>query len=90
MSYELGSTTVAHENILIDLLEFSDNKYVSLTNIIYTIDDVIIDQLFSEETSGSIDLDDYLISSAHISCNVGVNEKHSFKVWRISPDTDNK
>eukprot|EP00957_Ditylum_brightwellii_P129073 9845591-Ditylum_brightwellii.AAC.1 len=48
MPYALGSTTVAQESILIDHWEFSDNKSVSSTNIIHTIDDTMVDQLFSE------------------------------------------
>eukprot|EP00957_Ditylum_brightwellii_P054947 4164043-Ditylum_brightwellii.AAC.1 len=54
------------------------------------MDDAMIDQLFSEITSGSIDLHEYLVSSAHIVSNVGVNEKHLSKEWRISPETASK
>eukprot|EP00957_Ditylum_brightwellii_P084141 6396423-Ditylum_brightwellii.AAC.1 len=90
MLYALGTTMVAQESILIDHQEFSDNKHVSSTNSIHTMDDAVVDLLFIDVTSGSIDLDDYLVSLAHISSNVGVNEEHLFKVWRISPDTAGK
>eukprot|EP00957_Ditylum_brightwellii_P130777 9976967-Ditylum_brightwellii.AAC.1 len=90
MSSALGSTTVAQESILIDLKEFSDNESVCSANSIHTMDYAMVDQLFSEVTSGSIDLDDSLLSSAHISSNVGVSEKHLSKRWRISPETAGK
>eukprot|EP00957_Ditylum_brightwellii_P198611 15137294-Ditylum_brightwellii.AAC.1 len=59
MSYALGSTIVAKEIILTDHQEFSDNKSVSSTNTTHMMDDAMIDQLFSEVTSGLIDLDNY-------------------------------
>eukprot|EP00957_Ditylum_brightwellii_P163600 12456356-Ditylum_brightwellii.AAC.1 len=90
ISYALGSTTVAQESILIDLQEFSDNKSFSSASSIHTMDNTTVDQLFSEVTSGLIDLDGYLVSSAHVSSNVGVNEKHLSKMWRISPETAGK
>eukprot|EP00957_Ditylum_brightwellii_P019535 1473987-Ditylum_brightwellii.AAC.1 len=48
MSYALESTMVSQESILINHQEFSDNKSVSSTNTIHTMDDVMVDQLFSE------------------------------------------
>eukprot|EP00957_Ditylum_brightwellii_P199859 15236136-Ditylum_brightwellii.AAC.1 len=90
MSCALGSTTVAQESIMIDLQEFSDIESVCSANSSYTMDNATIDQLLSEVTSGSIDLDEYTVSLAHISSNVGVNEKHLSKVWRINPETDGK
>eukprot|EP00957_Ditylum_brightwellii_P128074 9767983-Ditylum_brightwellii.AAC.1 len=44
----LGSTTVAQESILIDIQEFSDNKHVCSASSIQSMDDEMIDQLFSE------------------------------------------
>eukprot|EP00957_Ditylum_brightwellii_P211919 15366755-Ditylum_brightwellii.AAC.3 len=90
MSCALGSAMVAQESILIDLQEFSGNKSVCAASSIHTIDDAMVDQLFNEVTFGSIDLDYYLLNLAHISINVGVNEKHLSEVWRISPETANK
>eukprot|EP00957_Ditylum_brightwellii_P045919 3483254-Ditylum_brightwellii.AAC.1 len=60
MSCALGSTEVAKESILIDLQEFTDNKSVCSISSIHSMDDAMIGQLFSEITSGSIDLDEYL------------------------------
>eukprot|EP00957_Ditylum_brightwellii_P088765 6759600-Ditylum_brightwellii.AAC.1 len=90
MSCALGSTMVAQESILIDLQEFSNNKSVCSANSSHRMDNAMIDQLFGEGTSGLIDLDEYLASLAHTSSNVGVNEKHLSKVWRISPETVSK
>eukprot|EP00957_Ditylum_brightwellii_P066130 5017795-Ditylum_brightwellii.AAC.1 len=90
MSCALGFTTVAQESTVIDLQEFSDNKSVCLASSIHTMDNAMVDQLFSEVTSGLISLDDYLVSLAHISSNMGVNEKHLSKIWRISPETAGK
>eukprot|EP00957_Ditylum_brightwellii_P058417 4429997-Ditylum_brightwellii.AAC.1 len=73
---------VAQESILIDLQEFSDNEYVCSANSSHSMDDAMIDQLFSEVTSGLIDLDKYLVSLAQISSNAGVNEKYLSNVWR--------
>ena len=87
MSCALGSTTVAQESILIYLQEFSDNESVCLVSSIDSLDDAMIDQFFSEVTSGLIDLYEYLVSLTHIISNVGVNEEHLSKVWRISPET---
>eukprot|EP00957_Ditylum_brightwellii_P000700 54995-Ditylum_brightwellii.AAC.1 len=84
MSCALGSTTVNQESILIDLQEFSENKFVCSVSSIHSLDDAMIDQLFNEVTSGSIDLDEYLVSFTHGISNVGVNEKHLSKVWRPS------
>eukprot|EP00957_Ditylum_brightwellii_P065051 4934312-Ditylum_brightwellii.AAC.1 len=54
------------------------------------MDDAMIDQLFNEITSGLIDLDEYLVSLTHIISNMGVNEEHLSKVWRISLETVSK
>eukprot|EP00957_Ditylum_brightwellii_P111770 8525278-Ditylum_brightwellii.AAC.1 len=48
MSCTFGSTTVAQESILIDLQEFSDNKFVCSVSSIRSMDDAMIDQLFNE------------------------------------------
>eukprot|EP00957_Ditylum_brightwellii_P109364 8342866-Ditylum_brightwellii.AAC.1 len=48
MSCALGSTMVAQESILIDLQEFSDNKFVWSASSIHSIDDAMIDELFNE------------------------------------------
>ena len=80
MSCALGSTTVAQESILIDLQEFSDNELVCSVSSIHSLDDAMIDELFNEVTSGSIDVDEYLVSLTHIISNVGVNEEHLSKV----------
>eukprot|EP00957_Ditylum_brightwellii_P114944 8766173-Ditylum_brightwellii.AAC.1 len=48
------------------------------------MNDAMIDELFSEVISGSIDLDEYLVCLAHAISNVGVNEEHLSKVWRMS------
>jgi hypothetical protein len=80
MSCALGSTTVAQESILIDRQEFSDNESVCSVSSIHSIDDAMIDELFNEVTSGSIDIDEYLVSSTHMHPSVGVNEKHLSKV----------
>eukprot|EP00957_Ditylum_brightwellii_P082269 6255522-Ditylum_brightwellii.AAC.1 len=61
MSCALGSTMVAQESILIGHQEFSDNNSITSTNSIHTMDDAMVDQLFSYVTSGLIDLDDYLV-----------------------------
>eukprot|EP00957_Ditylum_brightwellii_P061869 4695127-Ditylum_brightwellii.AAC.1 len=87
MSCALRSTTVVQESVLIDLQEFSDNKSVCSVSSINSMDDAMIDQLFNEVTSGSIDLDENLVSLTHIISNVGVNEEHLSKVWRIIPET---
>eukprot|EP00957_Ditylum_brightwellii_P120732 9209432-Ditylum_brightwellii.AAC.1 len=44
----LGSTTVAQESILIDHQEFSDNESVYSVSSINSMDDAMIDELFSE------------------------------------------
>eukprot|EP00957_Ditylum_brightwellii_P029972 2268767-Ditylum_brightwellii.AAC.1 len=54
------------------------------------MDDAMIDELVSEVTSGLIDLDDNLVSLAHIHPSVGVNEEHLSKAWRISPEIAGK
>eukprot|EP00957_Ditylum_brightwellii_P106887 8154378-Ditylum_brightwellii.AAC.1 len=54
------------------------------------MDDAMVDQLFSEVTSGLIDLDKYLVSLAHTISNVGVNEEHLSNVWKISLETAGK
>eukprot|EP00957_Ditylum_brightwellii_P139007 10595240-Ditylum_brightwellii.AAC.1 len=51
VSCALGSTTVAQEIILIDHWGFSDNESVTSTNNVYTIDDTMVDQLFSKDKS---------------------------------------
>eukprot|EP00957_Ditylum_brightwellii_P130013 9915771-Ditylum_brightwellii.AAC.1 len=48
ISCVLGSTTVVQESILIDLQEFADNKYIRSVSSIHSMDDTMIDQLFSE------------------------------------------
>eukprot|EP00957_Ditylum_brightwellii_P072580 5515757-Ditylum_brightwellii.AAC.1 len=48
MSCALGSTMVTQESILIDHQEFSDNKSVTSTHSVHTMDDAMVDQLFSE------------------------------------------
>eukprot|EP00957_Ditylum_brightwellii_P127278 9704660-Ditylum_brightwellii.AAC.1 len=48
MSCALGSTAAAQESILIDLQEFSDNETVCSVRSINSIDDAMIDELFSE------------------------------------------
>eukprot|EP00957_Ditylum_brightwellii_P022258 1680353-Ditylum_brightwellii.AAC.1 len=73
---------------MIDCQEFSDNESVCSFSSINSLDDAMIDQLFSEVISGSIDLDAYLVNSTHIISNVGVNEEHLSKAWRIRPETD--
>ena len=66
MSCALGSTTVAQESILIDCQEFSDNESVCSISSIHSLDDAMIDELVNEVISGSIDLDEYLVSLTHI------------------------
>eukprot|EP00957_Ditylum_brightwellii_P083861 6373899-Ditylum_brightwellii.AAC.1 len=80
MPCSLRSTMVAQEIILIGLQELSDNKSACSVSNIHSIDDAMIDQLFSAVTSGLIDLDKYLVSLACIISNVGVNEEHLSKV----------
>eukprot|EP00957_Ditylum_brightwellii_P045555 3454487-Ditylum_brightwellii.AAC.1 len=87
MSYALGSTAVAQESILIDYQEFSDNESVSSASSIDTMDDAMVDKLFSDITSGLTDLENYQVSSVHVSSNVSMNEKHLSKIWKISPET---
>eukprot|EP00957_Ditylum_brightwellii_P206283 15347688-Ditylum_brightwellii.AAC.2 len=86
MSCALGYTTEAQERILIDYQEFSDSESVTSTNSIHTMDEATVDQLFSKVTSALIDLDDYLVSLAHANSNVGMDEKHLSKIWRINPE----
>eukprot|EP00957_Ditylum_brightwellii_P179458 13670771-Ditylum_brightwellii.AAC.1 len=76
MPCALGSTTVAQGNILTDHQDFSDSESVTLTNNIHTKDDAMVDQLFSEVISELIDLDDYLVNTAHAKSNMSMNEKH--------------
>eukprot|EP00957_Ditylum_brightwellii_P057915 4390784-Ditylum_brightwellii.AAC.1 len=90
MSRALGSTMVAQESILVNLQEFSDNESVCSVSSIHSLDDAMIDQLFNKVTYRLIDKDEYLVSSTHIISNVGVNEEHLSKVWRISPETASK
>eukprot|EP00957_Ditylum_brightwellii_P189715 14441293-Ditylum_brightwellii.AAC.1 len=82
----LGSTMEAQESILIDHQEFSDSESVASTNSIHTMDDAMVDQLFGAVTSGSIDLDDYLVILTHANSNMSINEKQLSKNWRISPE----
>eukprot|EP00957_Ditylum_brightwellii_P186390 14191617-Ditylum_brightwellii.AAC.1 len=81
MTCAFGSMAVAQESALIHLQELSDNKSVCSVSSIHSLDDVMIDQLFNEVTSGLIDIDEYPVSLTHIISNVGVNEKHLSKVW---------
>eukprot|EP00957_Ditylum_brightwellii_P112960 8613768-Ditylum_brightwellii.AAC.1 len=90
MLFALGSAMVAKESILIDLQELSDNKSVCSANSRYSMNDAMIDWFFSEMNSGSIDLNQYLVSTVYISSNVGLNEKHLSKVWKIRPETTRK
>eukprot|EP00957_Ditylum_brightwellii_P124195 9467521-Ditylum_brightwellii.AAC.1 len=90
MSCALRSTTVAQESILINLQEFSDKKSICSVSSIYSLDDAVIDHIFNEVTSGLIDIDECLVSLTHIISNVGVNEKHLSKVWRMSRETAGK
>eukprot|EP00957_Ditylum_brightwellii_P062594 4750505-Ditylum_brightwellii.AAC.1 len=82
MSCALGSTMVAQESILIDHQKFPDDKSVTSTHSVHTMDDAMVDQLFSEVASGSIDLEDYLVSLSHANLNVSMDEKHKL-VWII-------
>eukprot|EP00957_Ditylum_brightwellii_P088852 6765775-Ditylum_brightwellii.AAC.1 len=50
------------------------------------MDDAMVDQLLSELTSGLIDLDEYLVSSAHANSKVRMDKNHLSKVWRVSPE----
>eukprot|EP00957_Ditylum_brightwellii_P049373 3745585-Ditylum_brightwellii.AAC.1 len=52
MSCALGCTTVAQESIMTDLQEFPDNESVCSVSSIHSLDDAMIDQLFSDVTSG--------------------------------------
>eukprot|EP00957_Ditylum_brightwellii_P112550 8579681-Ditylum_brightwellii.AAC.1 len=54
------------------------------------MDDAMVDQLFSEVTSGLVDLDSCPVSLACISANVGVTEEHLSKMWRLRPKTASK
>eukprot|EP00957_Ditylum_brightwellii_P162749 12393490-Ditylum_brightwellii.AAC.1 len=86
LSCALGSMMVVQESILIDHQEFSDCESVTSTNSTHTMDDDMVNRLFSEVTSGSIDLDEYLINLDCTNSEVRMDDNHLSTVWRVSPE----
>jgi hypothetical protein len=79
----IGSTTMSKSQYLCDDI---DEETKGAT----TDDESMFDDLYQSAKTGTIDLDDFLISATHVSKTKGVNAEHLSKVWQIDVESAQK
>ena len=82
----IGATTV-NDNIP-DLMSESSDDLSSTSSVVSDDDlDQWMDEIIGESLEGHIDLDDIMVSAAHVSPRKDVDAEHLSKIWRIDVET---